>query len=314
MPIFLPGRVLHTDLGGDEFVIPQGFSRIASSPEDAFLQCAMWCGGDVIVVVELGAGEAETVAAMDGAYAVSRSKGVTLSRSNASPSEFADVSVLQCAQPKFLLEFVEGFATGRMCWFHEGPRDACEHHHVLTTWKNGRLHSDQDHPAVQVVGYGVLEEWRRDGLLHRDNGLPAVIIRRHALDLGKFVYFNPSTLGVPPEAVQVLFQCEWAHNSPHLDLKLLYRSGELHRDLDLPAVEDNDFGWRMWFRHGKLHRDDDQPAFRTIAGDSCLWAVDGKVHRDGDMPALVSPCVKMWFRENVKGRCHIGIPRTPEQT
>lgn len=66
------------------------------------------------------------------------------------------------------------------------------------------------------------QTWHKDGKLHRDDDLPAVI-----------------------------------YDS---DYQLWYKEDRLHRDNDLPAVKNYD-GTQMWYKEGKLHRDNDLPAY-----------------------------------------------------
>lgn len=65
------------------------------------------------------------------------------------------------------------------------------------------------------------QAWFKDGELHRDNDLPAVI------------HINGTQ--------------KW------------YQNGKLHRNNDLPAIIYAD-GQEVWFQNGKLHRDNDLPA------------------------------------------------------
>jgi len=45
---------------------------------------------------------------------------------------------------------------------------------------------------------------------------------------------------------------------------------QLHRDNDLPAVEDAD-GFKSWWRHGKPHRDNDLPAIEDNFDGYKVW-------------------------------------------
>ena len=77
--------------------------------------------------------------------------------------------------------------------------------------------------------------WFKNGKLHRDNDLPAIIF------------------GIGD--------------------RYWYKNGELHRDNDLPAIicENGD---QFWYKNGKLHRDNDLPAEIWIDG-SRFWYQNG---------------------------------------
>lgn len=99
--------------------------------------------------------------------------------------------------------------------------------------KDGELHRDNDLPAVII---GDNKEWHQHGELHRDGDKPAVI-------------------GEDGNE-------EW------------YQHGELHRDGDKPAIIDED-GNKHWYQHGERHRDGDRPALIFSHGDQ-EWYQNGK--------------------------------------
>jgi hypothetical protein len=80
------------------------------------------------------------------------------------------------------------------------------------------------------------KEWYKDGVLHRDNDLPAI---------------------------------EYSSGT-----KKWYKDGVLHRDNDLPAIEYSD-GTKEWYKDGVLHRDNDLPAIEHSSGTK-KWYKDGK--------------------------------------
>ena len=53
-----------------------------------------------------------------------------------------------------------------------------------------------------------------------------------------------------------------------------YRTGQLHRDKDRPAVVHTN-GTQCWHRHGQLHRDGGRPAVVEADGTREWW-VDGR--------------------------------------
>lgn len=90
-------------------------------------------------------------------------------------------------------------------------------------YNNGLLHRDNDLPAVIDRGKKV-KMWYQNGVLHRSNGLPAVV----------------------------------TDNS-----KQWYKFGVLHRDMDLPAVismnYEDETVHKKWYKDGKLYREQQHP-------------------------------------------------------
>ena len=134
---------------------------------------------------------------------------------------------------------------------------------------------------------GGCTEWRVNGLLHRDGGLPAI----------ECVNGN-----------QEWYECGLRHRGgdlpavKHVDgRREWYTHGLRHRDDDLPAV----LAWngdRQWYVCGELHRGGDRPAIEAWNGDR-EWYVGGKRHRDGDWPAIVRPNGdRLWFTHDTLHR------------
>ena len=128
-------------------------------------------------------------------------------------------------------------------------------------WLNGNCqhlkpHSYGDVPVVDELGN---QDWYRDGKLHRDNDLPAMI--------------------------RALGTQKW------------YKDGKLHREGDLPAVIWAN-GTQNWYKYGKQHRDGDLPAEIILASGAQRWYIEGKQHRDNDLPATIwadgSQC---WYKD-----------------
>jgi antitoxin component YwqK of YwqJK toxin-antitoxin module len=82
-----------------------------------------------------------------------------------------------------------------------------------------------------------IEYWYKNGQLHRDNDLPAVISSKGSYE-------------------------SW------------YKNGNLHRDNDLPAVMSLKSAYRCWYKNGKLHREKDLPAV-IISNGSKYWYKSG---------------------------------------
>ena len=122
------------------------------------------------------------------------------------------------------------------------------------TYKNGLLHSYDDKPAfdrVSIHGKRMME-WYKDGVFHREGGLPAV-------DYGGG-------------------DLQWWVN------------GKKHREGGLPAVEIHFFGTlaiQEWWVDGKLHRDGDLPASVCCLTQQTKYYKNGVLHRDGNKPAWI---------------------------
>lgn len=93
--------------------------------------------------------------------------------------------------------------------FNDEPAAYSNHHKFW--YKNGKLHRENDNPAV-IYGRDQVKQWYNNGKLHRENDNPAVI------------YYDRFK--------------EW------------YIYGQRHRDNDKPAVIYND-GFQEWWRHGE---------------------------------------------------------------
>lgn len=104
-------------------------------------------------------------------------------------------------------------------------------------YRNGVLHRDNDLPAI--INKHVSKAWCKNGVFHRDNDLPAL------------VFDNGS--------------CEW------------YKNGKIHRDNDLPAIVYSTK--KEWYKNGLLHRDNDLPA-RTYCTGKMEWYKNGILYRD----------------------------------
>ena len=134
-------------------------------------------------------------------------------------------------------------------------------------YRHGVLHRDDGGPAVVENGRS---EWYRDGVLHRDDG-PAVIIEGFC---GRE---------------------EW------------YQNGVLHRTGG-PARTFKTSGLEEWFSHGKLHRDAADGPARTCARFREYFQ-DGLMHlEDGDRPAQeqwdldTGICFRAWYVRGVLQR------------
>jgi len=112
-------------------------------------------------------------------------------------------------------------------------------------YKNGVLHRDNDLPALIKLDNEII--WYKNGHIHRDNDLPAIINR--------------------------------------LNDKSWYKNGLLHRDNDYPAVMTCSSSL-MWYKNGLLHRDNDLPAVKRYDG-TLMWYKNGILQRDNNLPCIL---------------------------
>lgn len=143
------------------------------------------------------------------------------------------------------------------------------------------------------------QRWTVNGVLHRDDDLPALI------DMcGTKYWYQHGKLhrnGDQP-AILSLPQNHWEGEEGEAWLRSWYQYGNLHRDGDQPAyIEGN--GTQKWYQHGKLHRDGDQPAiigYEKWGAYSFThyysWYQHNKLHRDGDQPAEIhADGTQVWY-------------------
>ena len=159
------------------------------------------------------------------------------------------------------------------------------------TTLNGLLHSRADKPSWTRIG---VEKWHRRGVLHRDNDLPAAIIRYTSRDgdVTKEWWINGvlSRLGGLPAVVSAYF-CEW------------WEDGRRHRTGGLPALEkigqtSATHQHLEYWEFGKQHRLGGEPA--VVRGNRTEYWEYGLLHRDGDLPAVVTTRGRrMWYKRGV---------------
>ena len=109
---------------------------------------------------------------------------------------------------------------------------------------------------------------------------------------------------------------------PHVELRAdgsvlrrtFYRSGQKHRDGDLPAQisydESGTVDGEVWYKRGIMHRDGDKPAALHISprGNVETYYKQGKRHREGDKPAVIAfdasgePKDQVWYKNGIQHR------------
>ena len=138
----------------------------------------------------------------------------------------------------------------------------------------GEPHSpDNDTPAILHSQYSPYpqysQEFYRNGILHRSNGLPAIVFKDGGVEY--------------------------------------YEYGVLHRDNDLPAVIRAD-GHKEWRVNGKLNRGNDLPALIDADGNQ-YWYQDNKPMRKNGLPCIIRANGRceyytdgVWYSESTKAK------------
>ena len=86
---------------------------------------------------------------------------------------------------------------------------------------------------------------------------------------------------------------------PNLVNNVWMKGGLLHREHDLPAVQN---GKRLEYRrYGKLYRENNQPAIIQENGTQEWYDVNERLHRDNDEPAIVSEATghREWYQHGM---------------
>lgn len=149
-------------------------------------------------------------------------------------------------------------------------------------YRNGKLHRDNDLPALIRHNGNLL--WYQNGKLHRDNDEPAVI-----QSVGSQVWYQNGKKHRDNDLPSVI----------NINCSVWYQNGEKHRDNDLPAIVYKN-GVKIWYRNGKLHRDNDLPAKIFAGGNHLMWYQNDKLHRDNDLPAVVwVNGYQAWYKHGV---------------
>ena len=135
-------------------------------------------------------------------------------------------------------------------------------------YKNGLLHRDEDLPAIEYAGG--YKSWWKDGKLHRDGDL---------------------------SAIEDFEQKRW------------YKNGLVHRDNGLPAIEWVD-GSKEWWVKGERHREGGLPAYEgSDYGPLCFpsdghreWYIYGRELSEEQGLAYFNFCQKIQERKRIRAQ------------
>lgn len=172
---------------------------------------------------------------------------------------------------------------------------------VSAWFQDGKLHRDEDEPAVVVEsshdGVCVREWWVR-GRLHRDGDAPAVSRSGTPFRLARQTYMSRGVAQMLLEGVKGAGEGAADGRRGGIDNALR----DFLRDLQIRHIESED-QLNLWFRHGKLHRDGDAPAVVDLDLGNLLWFRDGVLHRE-DGPALIGSESRFCGGEDFASRCN----------
>jgi hypothetical protein len=164
--------------------------------------------------------------------------------------------------------------------------------HIIPHGKISKV-SDFNYDLIDIF-------WYRDGKLHRDGDLPAVI---RANEHCWFDCWNYHLYNDLPAMKLAHFQYKNGKYNLENELTVIiengkqfwYEHGKLNRDGNLPEEICPD-GSQCWYKHGNIHRDGDLPAIIWADGSKC-WYQHGKRHRDGNLPAIIwADGVQYWYQ------------------
>ena len=141
----------------------------------------------------------------------------------------------------------------------------------------------KEEPKRQIM----TEEWHCDGLLHRNDDMPAVIS------------YKFEQCGCTNES-NVSDELKYSPKRFGAYKRLWYKNGKQHRDNGLPAeiaytFEPVSKKWvivgKTWYQNGNIHRDDDLPAYISNNPDgsfaNMIWYLHNKISRLTDNPSEI---------------------------
>jgi hypothetical protein len=191
---------------------------------------------------------------------------------------------------KILIILTVVMSTRYHCLMGEMDTRYCSTYFIITTFIftiTTLIDFDSVWMSETVVEENGTKWWYKNGELHREGGLPAVV----GADGTKWWYKNNQLHregGLP--AIEGAFGKSWWYN------------GKKHREGGLPAIESAD-GTKEWWYNGLRHRDGELPAIEYANGNR-WWYRNGKLHRVGG-PAIIYDHDPFWYFE--------GYPLTEDQ-
>ena len=145
-----------------------------------------------------------------------------------------------------------------------------------------------------VVHTETVTKYMRDGVLHRDDDLPAVIHKDGSREWwvhGKRLRWDPRN---PTE-----LRCDPSTGNYEVSATRIWHNidGEIHRDSGPAVIHFN--GTKEWWKHGERYRDNGLPTVETPGGMKMWHNRQGQLHREG-LPALIGPGGPEWWLHGIR--------------
>jgi hypothetical protein len=153
-------------------------------------------------------------------------------------------------------------------------------------YKDGLLHRDDDLPAVWIPRLDV-KEWWQNGKMHREDDKPAY----KSPTMSKWYKYGLPHRRLNPAVVI---------NDDSINIDVWYKHGKLHsRTINgrkLPAISMEIYGevYKYWYRDGveyypqNLTENTGAELKENLENGGYQWIRDGNIHRTGDRPAVLT--------------------------
>ena len=129
---------------------------------------------------------------------------------------------------------------------------------------NGALHHENDEPAFSFFA-GLHTIYAKNGFFHRDNNLPAIIIKSSSGEILKGFWYSNGKINRGNDKPAVVY------NNGTL---IWYKDNLMHRDHNKPALIDETMEKKEWYYNGKLHREN---GHAIISRNKKLYALNDKI-------------------------------------
>ena len=169
------------------------------------------------------------------------------------------------------------------------PQIYFDENYKIEVWRDENFQISRSDDLPSIIKYDRLDkekvqEWYKNGVLHRDNDLPA------SIEINSFG--NKTKKWYQHGTLNKIFIYHDCYNYEEKISEQWFKNGELHRDEDLPAMttyRGRQINEEGWYQNGKLHRENN-PARITYKGEQKVleeWYQHGKLHRAVHLPAFI---------------------------
>jgi len=128
---------------------------------------------------------------------------------------------------------------------------------------NDELHHENDEPAFYFLG-GLHIVYAKNGIFHRDNDLPAVIMQSSEGEVLKRFWYINGKINRKNDKPAVIYEN---------GTLIWYKDNLIHRDNDKPALIDESMEKQEWYINGLLHREN---GYAIISKNNKFYALNGK--------------------------------------